>query len=223
MATPRNRMLDVLSEDKFRSALSVELKGMSGQLTHPTVESVGVILGHWYHPLHYFPAFLSRLVSVAPSIEAQTFISRILWQELGQGDPALAHEKIYIDTMTNAGFPCDQVTGSPAFRATSDLLNGYETASIDYLFGLGFLYGTEVADLAMVSSIGAVVRKCTGKQNLPWVDIHVEQEPDHVATSVKTLMLTFSHDEQGKIVSAAEEMWSLWRAFFAELKGRVFQ
>ncbi|MGH9824703.1 MAG: iron-containing redox enzyme family protein, partial [Blastocatellia bacterium] len=130
---------------------------------------------------------------------------------------------VYIDTMSDAGFPRDRVASSPAFRATSDLVNGYERASIDYPMGLGFLYGTEVADLAMVSSVGKLVRNCTGKQNLPWVDIHVEQEPEHVATSCNTLMLTFSHEEQSKIVSAAEELWSLWRSFFVELKSRVFQ
>jgi hypothetical protein len=89
------------------------------------------------------------------------------------------------------------------------------------LSGLGFLYGTEVADLAMVSSIGRLVSNCTHQRTLPWVDIHIEQEPDHVDSSTRTLLPSFSPEEQAQIISSAEEMWSLWVAFFAELKERT--
>jgi pyrroloquinoline quinone (PQQ) biosynthesis protein C len=223
MVASRAPILDLLSEDSARLRLVDELKELTDRGADLSGDSVGVILGQWYHPLHYFPVFLSRLVSVAPTIEAQTFISRILWQELGQGDPALAHEKIYIETMVGAGFERLQVASSPPLESTADLVDGYKRASADYLSGLGFLYGTEVADLAMVSSIGILVGKCSGKQALPWVDIHVEQEPDHVETSSRTLMPVFSSEEQARIVSNAKEMWNLWAGFFAELKKRVLQ
>ncbi|HWX40537.1 MAG TPA: hypothetical protein VN345_05250, partial [Blastocatellia bacterium] len=63
--------------------------------------------------------------------------------------------------------------------------------------------------------------KCSGKHALPWVDIHVEQEPDHVETSSRTLMPVFSSEEQARIVSNAKEMWNLWVGFFVELKKLV--
>jgi hypothetical protein len=213
----------MLSRDGRRVQLSEELKDLTTRGAGLTEDRVAVILGQWYHPLHYFPVFLSRLISVAPTIEAQTFISRILWQELGQGNPKLAHEEIYIDTMTDAGFERGVIAASPAFESTRHLVNRYEEASANYLSGLGFLYGTEVADLAMVSSIGKLVRNCTGKGALPWVDIHVEQEPDHVETSCKTLMPAFLREEQAQIISSAEEMWSLWVNFFAGVKQSVLQ
>ena len=221
MATPSARLLDMLSENSHRSVLIEELEEMTGRGGGLPAAEVGVILGQWYHPLHYFPVFLSRLVSVAPTIEMQAVISRILWQELGQGDPQLAHEKIYIDTMLGVGFEPEVVAGSAPFSSTADLVRGYETATTSYLTGLGFLYGTEVADLAMVSSIGKLVGNCTNQRSLPWVDIHIEQEPDHVETSTKTLLPTFSTEEQVQIISSAEEMWRLWVAFFAELKERT--
>jgi hypothetical protein len=217
MATPSARLLDILSENSHRTVLIEELEGMTGR-PGLAVGEVGVILGQWYHPLHYFPIFLSRLVSVAPTIEMQTVISRILWQELGQGDPQLAHEKIYIDTMAAVGFKPEVVACSTPFGATAALVNGYGKAAGSYLSGLGFLYGTEVADLAMVSSIGKLVSNCTNQRSLPWVDIHIEQEPDHVETSTRTLLPAFSPKEQVQIISSAEEMWHLWLAFFAELK-----
>jgi pyrroloquinoline quinone (PQQ) biosynthesis protein C len=223
MVASRAPILDLLSEDSARLRLVDELKELTDRGADLSGDGVGVILGQWYHPLHYFPVFLSRLVSVAPTIEAQTFISRILWQELGQGDPALAHEKIYIETMAGAGFERRLVASSPPLESTARLVDGYKRASADYLSGLGFLYGTEVADLAMVSSIGILVGKCSGERALPWVDIHVEQEPDHVETSSRTLMPVFSAEEQARIVSNAKETWNLWVGFFAELKKQVLQ
>ncbi|PYP89206.1 MAG: iron-containing redox enzyme family protein [Blastocatellia bacterium AA13] len=214
-------MLDILSQDSVRSVLIDELEDLTVRGAHLSTSEVGVILGQWYYPLHYFPVFLSRLVSVTPTIEMQSVISKILWQELGQGDPRLAHEKIYIETMIDSGFEPDLVASSPAFDATADLVRGYERSSAGYLTGLGFLYGTEVADLPMVSSIGALVRNCTNRRSLPWVDIHIEQEPAHVEASSKTLLPTFPPEEQAQIVSSAEELWSLWTGFFAELKKRI--
>jgi len=223
MVASKAPILDVLSGDCLRSRLIDDLKELADRSAELSGDSVGVILGQWFHPLHYFPVFLSRLVSVAPTIEAQTFISRILWQELGQGDPAGAHEEIYIKTMTDAGFEPGVVACSPPLKSTADLVDGYARASADYLSGLGFLYGTEVADLAMVSSIGKLVAKCSGKQALPWVDIHIEQEPDHVETSSRTLISAFSAEAQARIVSSARDMWSLWVNFFTELKEQALQ
>src|SRR5258708_16741236 len=99
MATPSARMLDTLSTDTLRSVLIEELEDLTMRGGGLSAAGISVILGQWRHPLHYFPVFLSRLVSVAPSVEMQAVISRILWQELGQGDPDLAHEHIYVETI----------------------------------------------------------------------------------------------------------------------------
>ena len=37
--------------------------------------------------------------------------------------------------------------------------------------GIGFIYATEVADLAMVSAIGTAVRSATGATGLSWVEL----------------------------------------------------
>ena len=165
-------------------------------------------------PLHYFPVFLSRLISVAPEIALQTFISRILWQELGEGDPMRAHEKIYIETILDGDFGEQQVAEAPPFEATRRLVAGYEAASQHYLSGLGFLYGTEVVDLPMVSTIGALMRRCTGKQDLPWVNVHVQQEPDHVESSNGTLSSSFTGPEQQQIINGAERVVGALDRFF---------
>jgi len=220
MATPKSSTL-ALPANHVRDELVTTLKGLKDDCGTLPKELAVVILGQWFHPLHYFPKFLSRLISVAPNVEKQTCISRILWEELGEGDPARAHEKIYIETMTAGGFEKTQFTEAPALAATRSLVAGYEKASSQYLSGLGFLYGTEVADLQMVATIGALMKRSTGLRTLPWVDIHVAQEPGHVESSTKTLDHTLSYDERHRVMTSAEEMWTLWRDFFTSIRQQI--
>ncbi|MEA2174978.1 MAG: hypothetical protein QOD00_2570 [Blastocatellia bacterium] len=210
-----------LSANRRKSDLVVFLKELKNECGTLSREQVVVILGQWFHPLHYFPTFLSRLISVSPAIETQTYISRILWEELGEGDPRNAHEKVYIETILEGGFSKEQVAGTPPFAATRKLVEGYETASSSCLSGLGFLYGTEVVDLPMVSTIGELMRRCTGKRNLPWVNIHVAQEPGHVVSASETLNPSFTPEEQREVVGQSEQMWSLWIDFFKNIKSEI--
>lgn len=214
---------EILASNPGRAELVAylnDLKQVCGSLNR---EQVLIILGQWYHPLHYFPTFLARLISVTPSLASQTFISRILWQELGAGDPACAHEKVYLDTIVDGDFASELVTGAPPLTATRELVAGYEKASQSYLSGLGFLYGTEVVDLPMVSTIGELMGRCTGRRDLPWVDIHVQQEPDHVNASNDALRPSFAWDEKQQLIKNAELMWTLWIEFFRQIKDRIFR
>jgi pyrroloquinoline quinone (PQQ) biosynthesis protein C len=210
-----------LSGNPVKKALVSYLHGLKDSCGTLSREQVVIILGQWYHPLHYFPTFLSRLISVVPDIETQTFISRILWQELGEGLPQYAHEKIYIETIHHTGFVAEQVTRAEPLASTRYLVKGYETASEDYLTGLGFLYGTEVVDLPMVATVGELMKRCSGKRDLPWVNIHIAQEPDHVESSSKTLEPSFTEEERHRIIRSAEEMWRLWIDFFKSIKNEV--
>jgi hypothetical protein len=158
------------------------------------------------------------MISVSPDIEVQTQISRILWQELGEGDSKMSHERIYISTMTDAGFSYADVASAAPLGDTQVLIDGYRQASESYFAGLGFMYGTEVADLHMVSTIGKLVRRCSRKKELPWVDIHVRQEPSHVESSNNTLIPPYCEGEQKEIVSGAERMWILWANFFKKIE-----
>lgn len=183
---------------------------------------VATFLGQWWHPLHYFPSFLSRLIAITPRLEMRTAVSKILYQELGEGDPGRAHEVVYVRTMTPLGFSEDELTGAAPLPATARLVTAYAEASSELLSGLGFLYGTEVADLAMVSGIGTAVRRLTGAKRLEWVDIHAEQEPEHVARANDTLSVEFSESEETALIAGAEVMWRHWIAFFDELERRIF-
>jgi pyrroloquinoline quinone (PQQ) biosynthesis protein C len=213
----QGRVLDSLKNNALRKNL----------IHHPFFEAVrsgtlarndvAVFLGQWWHPLHYFPNFLSRSISVVPNLETKTAICAILSEELGEGNPEKAHERIYVETMTAAGFSRQEVTEAPPLASTRELVQGYERASTAPISALGFMYGTEVADLAMVSGIGAAVRRVSGMKNLPWVDIHVLQEPHHVDEASNALEPELSDEQYGSVVASAEEMWGLWIAFFSEL------
>ncbi|HKS08545.1 MAG TPA: iron-containing redox enzyme family protein [Pyrinomonadaceae bacterium] len=223
MATPAfsKNTIDTLPTNKVRDELVACLKELKDDCGTLPRELAVVILGQWFHPLHYFPVFLSRLISVTPNVESQTYISRILWEELGEGDPVRAHEKIYVETMTGGGFEKKKFTEAPPLAATRRLVDGYEKASSSFLSGLGFLYGTEVVDLQMVATIGALMKRCTGLRTLPWVDIHVQQEPGHVESSSQTLDQSLDHDAQHRVVTSAEEMWTLWTDFFKSIREEI--
>jgi Iron-containing redox enzyme len=212
---------DFLSTNQVRNELVSYLKELESECGTLSRDQVTVILGQWFHPLHYFPTFLSRLISVTPSIETQTFISRILWQELGEGKPQNAHEKVYIETIQSGDFTARQVAEAAPFEATRNLVDGYQAAANDYFSGLGFLYGTEVVDLPMVATIGRLMRRCTGKKDLPWVNIHVKQEPEHIDSSTQTLKPSFNSTEQQQIIKSAEEMWRLWIDFFKSIRHEI--
>lgn len=185
-------------------------------------EQVGIFLGQWWHPLHYFPNFLSRTIDVVPVLEMKTAVCKILNQELGEGDPAMAHERIYVSTMEQAGFDRATVAEAAPFEETAHLVRRYREASADRLSALGFVYGTEVADLAMVAGIGNAVRRVSGLKDLPWVDIHIQQEPDHVEQASEALDSGLSAEEMRQVEASAEEMWRLWIAFFDRLRSTMF-
>jgi pyrroloquinoline quinone (PQQ) biosynthesis protein C len=212
---------DYLSLSERKNELVTFLKDLKNECGTLSREQVVIILGQWFHPLHYFPTFLSRLISVSPDLQTQTFISRILWEELGEGDPRRAHEKVYIETISEGGFAKEQVAGAPPLNATRKLVEGYEQASLNWLSGLGFLYGTEVVDLPMVATIGELMRRCTGKKNLPWVNVHVSQEPGHVDSANATLKPAFTEEEQREIVKQADQMWTLWIDFFRKIRSEI--
>lgn len=212
---------DSLSVNERKKELVTFLKALKDECGTLSTEQVVIILGQWFHPLHYFPTFLSRLISVSPEIETQTYVSRILWEELGEGDPRRAHEKVYIETISDGGFAKEQVAGSPPLKATRLLVEGYQQASTNWLSGLGFLYGTEVVDLPMVATVGELMRRCTGKRDLPWVNIHVSQEPGHVDSASATLKPAFTGEEQRDIVKHAEQLWTLWIDFFKDIRDEI--
>ena len=212
---------DSLSTNKRKNDLVTFLKELKNECGTLSPEQVLVILGQWFHPLHYFPTFLSRLISVSPDLETQTYVSRILWEELGEGDPRRAHEKVYIETISDGGFAKQEVAAAPPLQATRRLVEGYAEASTHCLSGLGFLYGTEVVDLPMVATVGELMRRCTGKHNLPWVNIHVSQEPGHVSSANETLKPAFTQEEQREIIKQAEQMWTLWIEFFKNIRSEI--
>lgn len=167
-------------------------------------------VGQWWHPMHYLPTFLSRTIASTDSLRVRTAASRILFQELGEGEVARAHENLYISTMQAAGFSLEQITGAAPLAPTAILVNGYRDASNQELTGIGFMYATEVSDLAMIRALGTAVRRAAGPMKLEWVDIHVQQEPDHVHEADCAISSDFSEAETAEIVVTAETAWKQW-------------
>ncbi len=179
-------------------------------------DAVEIILGQWWHPLHQFPDFLAHTICVVDRSE-QTSVARILDQELGEGHPERAHEQIYLQTMAAVGFDPHRVAHSAPSAATAALVSGYRQAGGSRCTALGCLYATEMADLTMVAGIGRAIRRATGATSLPWVDIHAQQEPNHVGCVADALQYAQSSGEAAAVEAAAMHMWQLWQGFFSTL------
>lgn len=180
-------------------------------------DQVAIFLGQYWYPISYFPEFLARTVALLPTTELKTQIAKILYQELGEGEVERAHENLYRDTMVDAGFTETSVTGTPMTEPTRRLMEGYRRSTDRFQSALGFVYGTEIIDMRIVSGLGAAVTAASGKATLPWVEIHVEQEPEHVRKARHAVRLDFSAKDMAEIVENAEEIWRLWDGFFSSL------
>jgi pyrroloquinoline quinone (PQQ) biosynthesis protein C len=188
------------------------------ELTKP---QVSVIVGQYWYPIHYVTEFLPKVIAVVSDLSMRTYVSKILWQELGEGDPDQAHETLYLETMVGGGIDADDVRNMPALSATDRLVHGYRDSTSDPFSAIGFLYGTEVIDLAMVSSVGAAVRNTTGVEHLPWVDIHLKQEPDHVSSVKNLVASSLTEEQRRKVVEEAENIWSLWSDFYDAIQEKI--
>jgi pyrroloquinoline quinone (PQQ) biosynthesis protein C len=176
-----------------------------------------ILIEQWWHPLHYFPEFLARCVAVLPDIASKTAITRILNQEVGDGDASRAHEVIYLDSMRRCGFDPDRISSTAPYQETAALVDGYRNATRTREAALGFIFATETTDLLMVSSIGKAIERTTGISDNEWVAIHVSQEPDHVEEANHALLADFTSAEEQAVLETADEMWRLWTAFFDRL------
>jgi len=173
-----------------------------------------ILVGQWWHPLHYFPTFLALSVAAFPDIRSKSAAAHILDQETGEGRPERAHEVVYIDSLSALGFTREEITELPPFAETEALVASYAEATQNQYSARGFIFATEVADLAMVTGIGEAVRRATGAQEIEWVRIHAQQEPAHVAQADNSLLQEFSENEEFSIMESAGRMWSRWIAFF---------
>lgn len=210
-------------------ALSPECQQVLNHRLFPRVAEDGLSLeaaerfvGQFWHPSHYFPTFLAGLIAVAPSLEVKTSLSRILWQELGEGDPRRAHESIYVDTMLALGLRNPAVPEDPPNEATTRLVELYAAARHDYLDGLGCIFATEAIDLPIVSALGAAVSAATGTSEIPWVAIHAEQEPDHIESASDAVAVELLPAEREQVTRAAVRMWQAWDAFYSALEEDIF-
>ena len=215
-------MINQLVKQKFETEfkdlfIKHEFFKISTSTSHLQMDVVEKFLGQYWHVLHYFPPFLSRIIERSTNLHIKTLISKILFQELGTGDVKLSHELLFVDTMKSAGLNMDIISNTAPNLATQRLMEGYRESSAEFLSGIGYLYGTEAIDLIIVSRLGMAVRKATGLKELPWVDIHIQQEPEHTECTEGMVGQDFNEEEAKQILSAAHLCWQNWLAFYDQL------
>lgn len=210
-----NQILEQLSEHELNRNLMNHEVLKKIRRDDLNEEQLTFILSQYWYPIYNFPFFLSGLIHCTQLVEIQTFVAKILYQELGEGNCQNAHPEIYKTTMSDAGLTIDTILNTPPLPETTSLLDMYNSPikEKNSLKALGGLYSTEVYDLKIVSSIGKGISNYTKAKKLPWVDIHVTQEPDHVANVEYALSCQFNSEQENEIIQGAEEMFSGWINF----------
>jgi pyrroloquinoline quinone (PQQ) biosynthesis protein C len=184
-----------------------------------------MFLAQYWYPIEFFTSYLALLISKLPTEGSiRTVVSKILWQELGEGSYDKAHLNLYIKTMTDAGFAEADIVRAPAFYATQRLVDGYRASCANHLDALGWLYGTESIDLTICTGLGRAVKHVSGKTELPWLIIHAQQEPDHIALAsvamgerAEQVAISHSEIEAARIRTASEDCWARWCDFFTAM------
>jgi hypothetical protein len=194
--------------------------------TNLTKDQVTIVLGQWFHPLRFFVQFLATFVATLaksnPQDPAIALIVTILHQEAGEGRPDRSHLELFIISMCGmAGFSNEVITGSAPFPATKALVGAYARFGQHPNSGRAATLGTETKDLEMVVAISAAVRKATEITNLPWENVHRDQEPQRAQNATRTALWVKDPEEQEAILDEAQTMLRYWVAFFKAIKAEV--
>jgi pyrroloquinoline quinone (PQQ) biosynthesis protein C len=179
---------------------------------------VQMILEQYWHPIKFFPKFLATAVAQSNFIDTQTQISKILYQELGEGNSKRAHPEVYLESMALAGFNTQSIQKSETLSGTRDLMAGFKNSLLSEYSSYGFIYGTELIDLALVSGIGQAVRDVSGIRMNEWIDVHVEQEPDHVASASIAVTSNVGATHHEEILNSVTQSLALWTGFLDHLE-----
>jgi len=189
--------------------------------THLSLQQLTAVFSQYFEPLHYFPNFLSHLTALLPSLAQKTFVSQILYQELGEGIPHRAHEVAFLDCLKEMGISEDAIHHAPIFRETTELMTLYRDSSTNLELALGMLFATEVADLAIITGLHKLIKGRLGGAIPLWVKLHVEQEPDHVQASTATLCVAIKGVDSDKVLDFARDCAQAWHRFFTAIEQEV--
>lgn len=174
------------------------------------------MLQQYWHPIHYFSAFLASCIVVIEDLHLRSRVSLILFQELGKGDAKAAHERLYFNAAQRIGIA--DVCDCAALPTTVELIDEYRTAARSQPSAIGALFATELIDLRLVTCLGAAITRIGGGAPSRWQIIHERQERDHVAAASEVLAGIAASDEEA-VAEHARRMWSRWVSFLDGLQG----
>ncbi|NQZ06409.1 MAG: iron-containing redox enzyme family protein [Algicola sp.] len=195
-----NRLLDRITEHKLMKYLATD---------DLTQEQVEFALGQYWYPIHFFPDFLAHVITKSDKLEVKTFVSKVLYQELGEGSLKKSHEVLF--TKVLPGF---DVSSMAQNEPTQQLMSLFEQSCKSYETGVGFFYATEALDLTIVTGLSVAIKNLRGKSQLPWETIHLVQEPDHTDCVDSIFFNHLNKLEQDRVIEATHDAWIAWDKFF---------
>jgi hypothetical protein len=210
---------DIARSDEIRQVLTHPLLKQLPELGRDR-RNLTIALGQYWHPIHFFTEFLPLTIAVVVDLPLRAHVSKILYQELGCGDAASAHERLYLNAARQAGVLIDDVISAPPLATTAHLLEGYRTAGTVRAAAIGYLYATELIDWQMVKSLGEAIANASGGARAEWVTVHAREEPDHVAAAYAATS-SLPREELEAAALSANDAWRRWVAFYDGIQDAI--
>ena len=165
----------------------------------------------FYSFARFFPKILvSQLVNTEDESIAEE-LTRVLYSELGEGNPQHRHELLYRKFLTSVGIPIPQALNRPMMPSTKAYIDGMETlySSGNHEQALGASFGLENMAITMwdhlIPGLLAVKRSRRPKMDIEYFTFHRELESTHEDAMEKAVSAMEDHSSSNGSLSSEEE------------------
>ena len=177
----------------------------AGSLTLPQVRVLGAQM---YKFCHQFPSFLAMALASCPQEDARLVIGENLWEELGEGDPQLAHAALFRRFTRALGVEDAQLQAIPTLPETAALIHTYRNLS-DWFGLLGILgalcYASEGIVAALYTQIqsGLLQAAPFDKDALTFFEVHIHVDDGHADKLESVLLPMLRGPREERLVEQA--------------------
>jgi len=212
--------LALRNEQSDAAARFEQLAGAHRLWRHPFVERcrageltlahARVLGGQMYKFCRSFPRFLCTALAACKDEEAYMVIAENLWEELGEGDPQLAHAALFRRFTQALGLDDALLAAVPSEPETAALIDTYLGLSARY-GAVGILGALCYASEGIVGALYANIQRGLlqavpfDKESLVFFEVHVDVDDGHADKLESILLPMLRTPEDMRLVEAAIE------------------
>ncbi len=180
----------------------------TGELSNPELQDFAI---EFYSFARFFPKILvSQLVNTEDESIAEE-LTRVLYSELGDGNPQHRHELLYRRFLTSVGIPIQEALTRPMMPSTKAYIEGMEMlySSGNHEQALGASFGLENMAITMwdhlLPGLLALKRSRHPHMDMEYFTFHRELESTHEDAMEKAVSAMEDHSSSNGALSNDED------------------